>query len=281
MISRRRFLTTTATAASMLVMGQHLLATGGKDRLKNFGFITGIIGNELKGDRKAVLKQAADFGFTEMETGRFLGDSAPSFLAYCKEIGIKPVAGGIGFTNNPEEINKKLDDLEALKVKYAVTYWPWKGGAPFKLDNCKESVEILNVMGEICQKRGMPLCWHNHDKEFTPMEEGLPFDYLMNHTDENLVKCELDIYWVAKGGADPLAVLKKYNGRIPILHVKDMAAGDAQDFACPGSGIIDFASIFREATNQGIEHYMVERDNVVNGLDCLKTSGAYLSSLRF
>ena len=79
------------------------------------------------------------------------------------------------------------------------------------------------------------------------MDEGLPFDYIMNHTDPETVKCEMDVYWVKKGGADPLALLKKYPGRYAILHVKDMAPGTAGDFECPGSGIIDFPAIFREA----------------------------------
>jgi sugar phosphate isomerase/epimerase len=113
------------------------------------------------------------------------------------------------------------------------------------------------------------------------MEKGLPFDYLMEHTDKNLVTCEMDIYWVAKGGGDPQSVLKKYAGRIPVLHVKDMAPGPEKDFACPGSGIIDFPAIFREADTQGIEHYFVERDNVPDGLECLRTSGEYLRNLRF
>lgn len=281
MITRRNFLTTSATAFSALAFAPQLLAAPRKDRLKNIGFIGGIVGKELKNDWKATLKQAADYGFTEIETGNFYGDSASAFLAYCKEVGIKPIAGGVGFTTDKHELNKKLDELEALMVKYAVTYWPWKSGGPFTLDDCKLSAEMLNTMGDICKKRGLPLCWHNHDKEFIAMEQGLPFDYLMEHTDKNMVSCEMDIYWVAKGGVDPLSVLKKYNGRIPILHVKDKAPGAEQDFACPGSGIIDFPSIFKEAKEQGIKHYFVERDNVVDGLDCLKTSGEYLRNLLF
>lgn len=282
MITRRSFLTTSATAAaSLLVLNQQLLASPGKNKLKKIGYISGIIGKELNGDWKSTLKQTVDFGFTEIETGKYLGDSAAGFLAYCKEIGIKPIAGGISFTDKEDELKKKLDGLAELNLKYAVNYWPWLTGGPFKLEDCKKSVELLNNLGEACKKRGLTLCWHNHDKEFIAMEEGLPFDYLMAHTDKNLVKCEMDLYWVAKGGADPLAMLKKYAGRIPILHVKDMAPGDAKDFECPGSGIIDFPSIFREAVKQRIEHYFVERDNVIDGMACLKSSGAYLKNLKF
>jgi len=53
------------------------------------------------------------------------------------------------------------------------------------------------------------------------------------------------------------------------------------DFTCPGSGIIDFPSLFSEAADQGINHYFVERDNVVNGLECLRTSAEYLKNITF
>lgn len=282
MLTRRSFLTTSATAAaSLLLLNQQLLASPGKNKLKKFGYISGIIGKELNGDWKSILKQTVDFGFTEIEIGKYLGDSAAGFLAYCKEIGIKPIAGGISFTDKEDELKKKIDGLAELNLEYAVNYWPWLTGGPFKLEDCKKSAEMLNNMGEVCRKRGLTLCWHNHDKEFIAMEDGLPFDYLMAHTDKKLVKCEMDIYWVAKGGADPLAMLKKYVGRIPILHVKDMAPGDAKDFECTGSGIIDFPSIFKEAVKQRIEHYFVERDNVIDGMACLKSSGAYLKNLTF
>ncbi len=182
---------------------------------------------------------------------------------------------------NGDELKEKLDVLAAMEMQYAVVYWPWITGGPFSLEDCKQSVELLNSMGEECQRHGLSLCWHNHDKEFISMEEGLPFDYLMQHTDKDLVKCEMDLYWVTKGGADPLSMLKKYQGRFAILHVKDMKPGAEQDFECPGNGIIDFSSIFEESTRQGIKHYMVEHDKVVDGMACLKSSGKYLKNLRF
>lgn len=281
MTSRRSFISTVTVAAVSLMISRDLLAAPAKGKLKKFGFISGIIGKELAGDWKKILKQTVEFGFTELETGKYLGDSASSFLTYCKEIGIKPVAGGITFTEKEDELKKKLDSLAELNMKYAVNYWPWLTGGPFTLDDCKKSAELLNKLGAACKQRGLKLCWHNHNKEFIAMEKGLPFDYLMENTDKDLVECELDLYWVTKGGADPLALLKKYSGRYPILHVKDMAPGPAQDFECPGSGIIDFPTIFREAAKQGIEHYFVERDNVPDGMACLRASGTYLKNLEF
>jgi sugar phosphate isomerase/epimerase len=283
MLSRRAFLQTIAATTGGILLTNPTWAelASPKKKLANVGFITGIVGKELKQDWKGTLKKAADYGFTEIETGNYLGNSASEFIAYCKQVGIKNIGGGIPISLEGDALQKRLNELNELKAKYAVVYWPWKVSAPFKLENCQKSVELLNTLGEACKKQGLTLCWHNHDKEFTPMEEGLPFDYLMQHTDPNLVKCEMDIYWVAKGSANPLDMLKKYKGRYEILHVKDMAKDGSQTFECPGSGIIDFPSIFAEAQSQGIKHYIVERDQVVDGLACLQSSGQYLRELRF
>ncbi len=280
MTTRRTFISTmSAATVSMLALSPSIFAGTGGQKLKNIGFIAGIIGKELEGDWKAVLKKTVEYGFSEIEPGNYLGDSAAGFLAYCKQIGLRPCAKGISFNAKDNVLMKEMESINELEIKYAITYWPWYVGGPFKLEDCKRSADWLNKTGEICRKNGLTLCWHNHNKEFIPMEEGLPFDYLMNHTDKNLVKCEMDIYWVVKGGGNPVQLLKQYNGRVKILHVKDMAIGPEQDFACPGDGIIQFETIFREALNQGIEHFIVERDDCKDGMACLKSSGKYLKNL--
>lgn len=283
MNTRRNFIKTSAfaTAGILASVPYFLQATEGKSRLKNFGFISGIAGEAMKADWKGTLKKAAEFGFTEIEGGSNYASSPKEFLDYCKEIGIKPIASGTDLNSLIKEPQKFFVQQNELKMKYLVCYWPWLTGGPFMLEDCKKSVDLLNELGEKANSNDLQLLWHNHDKEFHEMEDGLPFDYLMKNTDPKLVQCELDIYWVKKGGGDPLAVLKKYAGRFPILHVKDMAPGPEQDFICPGSGIIDFGPIFLEAKKQGIEHYFVERDNEPDGIGCLKSSGEFLRNIRF
>jgi len=284
MTTRRKFLSSLSLAGAALAVSPNLVyGATSANKLRNIGYIGGILGNnftEDKGNWKELLNETVEYGFSEFEGG-YLGDSPKVFMDYCKSIGLKPIAGGIGITDDMNKIKESFDKANALNTKYIVTYWPWFVGPPFSLDDCKRSTEWLNKTGELAKDNGLKLCWHNHDKEFHEMEEGLPFDYLMEHTDEDLVFCEMDIYWVAKGGADPVKVLKKYEGRFPLMHVKDMAEGAEQSITCPGSGIIDFPSIFAEAKRQGLKHYFVERDKAVDGLACLKSSGEYLQNLRF
>ncbi len=285
MQTRRDFMKTLALSGAAIYGSNVLNACSSvtQRQLGNIGYITGILGRSLReGDWQSILKQTAEMGYTEIETGSYLGDSAESYLSFLNDIGLKPIAGGIGnFTDNMDKVNEAIDKLLELKLQYAISYWPWFGGPPFDLEQSKRSAEILNKMGEVCKSRGMVFCWHNHDMEFKAMEEGLPFDYLMQNTDPELVKCELDIYWTQKGGADPVETMKKYPGRYPILHVKDMAPGEEQDFACPGEGIIDWPAVFNESLNQGIKHYFVERDRAEDGLGCLRVSAEYLKNLKF
>lgn len=283
MVTRRKFLQTLTTGAAVAMTVNPLLTLGseGTRQIKNMGYISGIISKQLRGDWKAVLAETVKFGYNEIEVGRYMGESAQTFLKDCKEIGIKPVVGGVTISKDMDVINKALDKLIAIELKYAVVYWPWLVGDPFKLEDCKITVDLLNQIGDACKKRGLILCWHNHDKEFIAMEEGLPFDYLMKNTDKNLVKCMMDVYWVQKGGANPAEMLKKYRGQYGVLHVKDMASTPDQTFADVGSGIIDFPSIFSESAKQGIEHFFVEKDNAVDGMECLKNSAEYMKKLRF
>ena len=222
MLTRRKFVQsiTAGVAATLMINPINSLEIKGRRKLGKLGYIEGIIGKELDADWKSALKETVGYGYSEIEIGRYRGESAKSFLSYCNETGIKPVAGGTVFSKNIDEVNKSLNELNELDLKYAVLYWPWLGSGPFKLEDCKISSEMLNNIGEACKKQGLILCWHNHNKEFIAMEEGLPFDYLMNHTDKNLVKCEIDIYWTQKGGADPVNILKKYKDRYPILHMR-------------------------------------------------------------
>ena len=256
------------------------MAAGSKSKLKKFGFI-GFLREEMEIDWKGTLKKVVELGYSEWQTGTMYGASPREFLNYCKEIGIKPVSGTAQMKQLMQEPQRYFDQCNELNYKYLMIGMPWLTGHPFMLEDCKRSAEMLNELGAKAKANEVILMWHNHDLEFIPMEEGLPFDYLMDHTEPSLVTCTLDIFWVQKGWADPLKVLKKYAGRIPMLHVKDITRWPSRDFACPGSGIIDFGPIFAEAEKQGIEHYIVERDNCTDPWGCLTSSAEYLKNLEF
>jgi len=282
--NRRQFISTLGLTAIGLTTGIPTWAMPKKaDRLEKIGFISGIVDNFIKDDWKGTLEKLAKQGYSEIECGNYFGESYSEFKAVCKSLGMNSFAGGSSMADMLKDPAKNIAEALEMGKEYWVCYWPWLSDAKnITADEAKTAADNLNKLGQACKKAGIKFCWHNHNWEFekaTP--EGLPFDILMKNTDPKTVKTELDIYWVQKGGGDTLQCLKKYPGRFEILHVKDMDTTSEKSFACPGSGIIDFRPIFREAWDQGVRHYIVEKDGETNGIECLQSSAKYLKNLRF
>ncbi|HEX8888607.1 MAG TPA: sugar phosphate isomerase/epimerase, partial [Pyrinomonadaceae bacterium] len=109
-----------------------------------------------------------------------------------------------------------------------------------------------------------------------------PYDLLLARTDPQLVKLEMDIYWIVKGGGKPLEYFEKYPGRYHLLHVKDMDSTPQHYFTEVGRGMIDFKAIFANAGRAGVRHYFVEQDETPGSpFDSLKISMDYLRRLEF
>jgi sugar phosphate isomerase/epimerase len=157
-------------------------------------------------------------------------------------------------------------------------------------DDYKKLIDIFNKAGEATQKAGIQFCYHNHNFEFTKYGDTTAYDYLLNTVDPKLVKFEMDCFWVTHAGADPVAYFKKYPGRFPLLHIKDMkdkpAASHELDakmglFAPVGKGTINWKRIFAAAGQGGMEHYYVEQDYCEQPpLEAIKVSYDYLSKLQ-
>jgi sugar phosphate isomerase/epimerase len=118
----------------------------------------------------------------------------------------------------------------------------------------------LNTAGDICKKSGIQLCYHNHDFEFIPEDGKYPYTAMLTHTDEDLVKMEVDLYWLTKAGQDPIALFNQYPGRFPLWHVKDMDNTPNKMFTEVGNGTIDFKNIFKHSKKAGLQYFFVEQD---------------------
>jgi sugar phosphate isomerase/epimerase len=136
-------------------------------------------------------------------------------------------------------------------------------------EEVEEVTNIINAIGEKCKAAGISLLYHNHDFEFKPNKSGIvPIDYFLENTDPETVNFQLDLYWITKAGADPLAYFEKYPGRFKMWHVKDM---DEQGrFAPVGTGTIDFKRILARKEQSGMEYYIVEQDRTFDGMQPLE-----------
>ena len=127
---------------------------------------------------------------------------------------------------------------------------------------------------------GLSFAWHNHDFEFRPLADG---SYPIEHLLADGVSWEADIAWVVKAGADPRPWLDRYRGRIPLVHVKDIApAGERADedgWADLGTGIVPWQEMWERAVAAGAEIMVAEHDNPSDVDRFARVSAAAMKSL--
>ncbi len=273
MTSRREFLTSAALLSAGLLVAPSLLAYN----KRYIGIQLYTVREAMEKDPAGTLARLAKIGYNSVEgatyTGsqKFYGMTPPVFAALLKQHGLimpsshhrlgeEQMNGAAVAGTILHEWDRAVDDAAAVGVKYMVCAYlseAERGG----LDRYQKIAEQLNKAGERCKKAGIQLCYHNHDFEFPAQDGGKrPYDILLNSTDKDLVKMELDLFWVAKAGQDPLALFKQHPGRFPLWHVKDMAKEEPHMFAEVGSGSIDFKKIFAHANEAGMKYFFVEQD---------------------
>ena len=87
-------------------------------------------------------------------------------------------------------------------------------------------------------------------------------DILLEKSDPKYFDFELDTYWIQAGGADPVEWIRKVEGRMEVIHLKDMAILDnEQVFAEIGEGNLDWPRIFQACRDIGVKWYAVEQDS--------------------
>jgi sugar phosphate isomerase/epimerase len=237
------------------------------------------------------LEKLANLGFTELEiygyNGNFFGKTRNEFQTILKNIGLKVISSHhtTGILHNEKgtllnDWEKSVEDLHFIGSKYMVCSYLFPEERT--IENYKKLPELLNKSGEITKRSGMQLAYHNHDFEFEKFDETKNmYDFILENSSPDLVKMELDLYWISKAGLDPLIYFEKYPKRFPLWHVKDMKSG-TKDFAEIGNGTIDFKRIFEAKEKAGLEHWFLEQDSSDKDIfESIKISKKYISENSF
>ena len=233
---------------------------------------------EMNEDLVGTLKQVADIGYKAVElasygNGKFYGMTPKEFKKITDDFGLKIMSTHNAL--NSQNMDKTIEDCQILGVEYIVL--------PFLMNNLRQSIDDyknlcdqFNTYGEACAKAGMKFAYHNHAFEFELKENQIPYDILLQGTDENIVSFEMDLYWIKKAGYEPIDYFNKYPGRFNLWHVKDMDANSG-NYTEIGNGNINFEEIFNNASKSGMQYFFVELDNSQQpALESIKISFDYL-----
>lgn len=293
-MNRRHFIATSAMAA----VAANLPFPAMSAKIKRIGIQLYTLREELGRNLYGTLAELAKIGYKELESfpawqrGHFWGLSPIEFQKKVQNLGMKvvsthistgykePVSDALSAAHLGQNFEKFADACAEAGLAYIVC--PYLAEDERKnIDDYKRKAELFNRSGAICKERGITFCYHNHAFEFEKIDNQIPFDVLMEHTDPALVYFELDLFWITKAGFKAEEYINKYPGRYRLYHVKDMSATD-KVFAPVGTGIIDFASIFKLNKVAGTQHFFVEQDKfTAPAMESVKTSFNNLKKLRF
>jgi sugar phosphate isomerase/epimerase len=207
---------------------------------------------------------------------------------------------GIPGESLTKDFNKIVDDCKKLDCNFIRI-----GMMPIQLMGHKDQVmEYINnaeAMAEKLAEYGIELYYHNHHIEFEKYDGECLLDIMKNNTSR--LGFELDVHWAQRGGENPINVIKRFAGRVSLIHLKDYRIGNMNiseedfkdmskfmqkftniiEFAELGKGNLDIKGIIEAGIESGVQYFLIEQDDTYgrDPFDTLKDSGDYLRALGY
>ena len=268
------------------------------------------VGIQLYGVRKAMaedfegtLKALSEMGYEYVEFAGYYDKSAEEIKAILDKYNLKCVSVHQDISFFEENPKEKCDFLKAFGVKYSIIPWYEKEKLAGS-EAWEETKRKFFEAAELLSKSGMLLGYHNHDFEFLTLEGKYLHDYIFEAISEDKIFPELDTCWVRYAGIDPTEMIRKYKGRVEIVHLKDFvctsfAGGPVYDlidtngkdsgkqksreengfeFRPLGQGLQNFEAILAACEECGTETVIVEQDQTydLTELEAARISREYL-----
>jgi len=259
----RQYFKSAACICIVAAMAMFAVPEGFAAKKKTIGIQLYSVMNAVKENPKASVERLAKMGYNAFELVQWGGDPkvfglpADEFKALCDKNGVKIISTHSSIQDDPAketEIINRWRQLFAIQKSCGGKYFIVPSyQVDYTVADMKKMCEYFNRVGKIAAEYGLKLGYHNHSGEYKKLKDSdkVMWEYLVENTDPRYVCFELDVYWCAKGGKNPVDYLKKYPNRIQMLHIKD-------EFVIGESGTIDFENIFKQYYKNGMKDYVVE-----------------------
>jgi sugar phosphate isomerase/epimerase len=317
-IARRTFLRAAAAGLSLAVPGLRSMAAEPTPFFKRHKLPIGLqlytVGAAARKDLPGTLAKVAAAGYQTVELAGLYGNTPQAMRKAADAVGLKFTSihlqpksanGEPGFDQPPEVLGVAMQELGLEEVVLPMYLTPTRFpkpdrtapggfaayqeqiGAQLTVDDWKATADFLNTTAIAMERVALRLSYHNHNAEFRPIGDTFGLEILLKETNPKAVHFEMDVGWVAAGGADPLQLLEAHKGRFRMMHVKDLMATTKtnyimqQDPAEVGNGMLPWAKILDTAYATGVRQFFVEQEPPFKGdpLDSIAISAKYLSTI--
>jgi sugar phosphate isomerase/epimerase len=207
---------------------------------------------EAKNDFRGVIEKVARMGYDGVELAGLHGHAATEVKKWLDDLGIVASSAHCGVFDATKR-REVEDDAVALGHRHLV------GG--FGRDAFQTEASIRGLADRVGSSaahfvpRGYAVGLHNHDWEYDAPNKG---DLLLELCPD--VSPQLDVYWIAVAGADPVKYIEKYATRVKLIHIKDGPLDRALPMTAVGKGKVDVAGVVRAALAVGVQWGIVEID---------------------
>jgi sugar phosphate isomerase/epimerase len=231
---------------------------------------------ELARDVPATLRAVAAMGYHHVEIASPPPMPPAELRAELDRAGLDPLAAHVPLEKAINETDQVFDELESLRCPVLVIPWlsePCRGGR-------EAGRRIGNALGPVAaeaDRRSIAFAYHNHDFEFSRQPDGTLWDGLLATAPRSLM-LEMDVYWIALAGHDPVAFIGEHAGRVWAIHAKDVEASTRRP-VMPGEGTLPWREILDAARSSGAKWYIAEQDDPASPLDAAARGYAALRSL--
>lgn len=226
------------------------------------------------------LQKVKEIGYEAVQVSGIGPISPEAVKRIADEAGLRICATHVSFQALTEDFEATVNQHKLWNCQYVGL-----GGLPMEYRSSaagySEFVKRANEFSGRLSEHGLQFIYHNHHFEFTKFDGKTGMDILLEESDAGTVGFELDMYWVQAGGASPVEMVHRVDGRMAVVHLKDMAIVDNnQVFAEIGEGNMNFKAIIEACRQIGVEWYVVEQDVCLRDpFESLAISFNYLKQL--
>lgn len=253
--------------------------------------------DKMREDMEATLKAVKEMGYDYVEFAGYFEKTSDEVRALLDKYGLESPSVHQAIKIFDETPVEAVEYLKAIGAKYCVIpSYP----ADELYDNWDATIERFKRVGTFLKENGITLMYHNHDFEFKTVDGEYILDRMYNTIPNDILQPEFDTCWIHYAGVEPGEYLKKYKGKIDIVHLKDFSCsklgnGPVYDLiAEPGSvkkredtdfrfepigcGIQDIKSILEASEYAGADYIVVEQDDTYerDTLEAARISREYL-----
>jgi len=275
-LSRRETLHRLAGGLAGSLLLPHLASarpTGASPRIERIGLQLYTVRAALAKDLEGTVAAIAKAGITELEFFNLFGKPVSFWTTLMARHGLTAPAAHEGLPEADDGWGPIFDRAHGLGHRWVIVPWVGEGYRGSRAA-WQRLAARLNRGAERAKAAGLGFGYHNHDFEFTPVDGTTGYEILTTETDPALMKLELDLYWAVKAEQDPMAILRRWPGRVISCHVKDAGPAPAREMRDVGKGTIDFRALLMAGRAAGLTHWFIEHDNPTDPIATVTASAA-------